>query len=66
MFALQMKYKSFLNLYSFCKKFFFFIIKNIFVIKHRCELNKLVLKVSEVLSLWYSLNQLFPNHKQTS
>ena len=66
MFALQMKYKSFLKIYSFCKKCFLFIIKNIFVIKHRCELNKLVLKVSEVLSLWYSLNQLFPNHKQTS
>ena len=31
MFALQIKYKSFLNIYSFCKKNFFLIIKNIFV-----------------------------------
>ena len=30
MFALQIKYKSFLNIYSFCKKKFL-IIKNIFV-----------------------------------
>ena len=31
MFVLQIKYKSFLNIYSFCKKNFFLIIKNIFV-----------------------------------
>ena len=30
MFALQIKYKSFLNMYSFCKKIFL-IIKSIFV-----------------------------------
>ena len=30
MFVLQIKYKSFLNIYSFCKKIFL-IIKNIFV-----------------------------------
>ena len=31
MFVLQIKYKSFLNIYSFSKKNFFLIIKNIFV-----------------------------------
>ena len=33
MFVLQMKFKSFLNIYSLCKKIFFLIIKNIFVKK---------------------------------
>ena len=28
-FVLQTKYQSFLNIYSFCRKFFFLIIKNI-------------------------------------
>ena len=49
MFVLQIKYKSFLNIYSFCKKNFLRI-KNIFV-KTRCELNNLVLKVSEAANL---------------
>ena len=31
MLVLQIKYKSFLNVYSFCKKKFFLIIKNIIV-----------------------------------
>ena len=31
MFVLQIKYKSFLNIYSFCKKKLFLFIKNIFV-----------------------------------
>ena len=43
-----------LNIYSFCKNFFF-IIKNIFV-KFRCERSNLVLKVSEGPNLMYSLN----------
>ena len=55
MFVLQIKYKSFLNMYSFCKKDFFWSEK-IYFLKFRCELNNLVLKVSEAPILWYSLN----------
>ena len=50
-FVLQIRYKSFLNLYSFCQKNFL-IIKNIFV---TILLRNLVLKVSEAPNLWYSL-----------
>ena len=46
MFVLQIKYKFFLNIYSFCKKKFF-LIRKINLLKLRCELNNLVLKVSE-------------------
>ena len=47
MFVLQTIYKSFLNIYSFCKKKYL-IIKNIFnLLKLRCEVNNMVLKVSE-------------------
>ena len=47
MFVLQTIYKSFLNIYSFCKKKYL-IIKNIFnLLKLRCEANNMVLKVSE-------------------
>ena len=54
MFVLQTKYKSFLKIYSFCKK-------NIFdhkkcLLEIRCELDNLVLKVLEAPNLWYSLN----------
>ena len=45
MFVLQIKYKSFLNIYSFCKKSFLIIKK--FLLKLRCELNNLVLNVPE-------------------
>ena len=55
MFVLQIKYKSFLNIYSFCTKKFFLIIKNISV-KLRCKLSNLVLKVLEAPNLCYSLN----------
>ena len=55
MFVLQIKYKSFLNIYSFCKKKFLDH-KKINLLKLRCELNNLVLKVSEGPNLWYSLN----------
>ena len=44
MFVLQIKYKSFLNIYSFCKKFFFDH-KKMYLLKLPCELNNLVLKV---------------------
>ena len=61
MFVLQIKYKSFVNIYSSCKKNFFDHKKYI------CgELNNLLLKVSEAPNLWYSINQLFPKHKRTS
>ena len=43
--VLQIKYKSFLNIYSFCKKSFLIIKK--FLLKLRCELNNLVLNVPE-------------------
>ena len=46
MFVLQIKHKSFLNIYLFCKKT---------LLKLRCELNNLVLKVSEAPNLSYSL-----------
>ena len=55
MFALKIKYKSFLNICSFCKKYFFDH-KKIYLLKFRSELNNLVLKVSEAANLWYSLN----------
>ena len=54
MFVLQIKYKSFLNIYSFCKKTFLII--KIYLLKLRCELHNLVLKVSEPPNLWYILN----------
>ena len=54
MFVLQTKYKSFLNIYSFCKKNFFDH-KKMYLLKLRCELNNLVRKVSEAAYLWYSL-----------
>ena len=53
MFVLQTIYKSFLNINSFCikkkkKKKKKMIIKNIFnLLKLRCEVNNMVLKVSE-------------------
>ena len=58
--VLQIKCKSFLNIYSFCKKKKKetekkMIMKNTFL-KLRCELNNLVLRVSEAANLWYSLN----------
>ena len=60
MFVLQIKYKSFLNIYSFCKNIF--LIKLLFVktyvLKLCCELSNLVLKVAEAVNLWYSLNEL--------
>ena len=46
MFVLQIKYKYFLNMHSFCKKKIFDHKKYI-----SCELNNLVLKVSEAPSL---------------
>ena len=54
MFVLQIKYKSFSNIYSFCKKRFFDHKK--YLLKLCCELNNLVFKVSEAANLWYSLN----------
>ena len=60
MFVLLIKYKSFLNIYSFCKKNYFEHKK--YLLKLRCELNNLFLRVSETANLWYSLNQLFPKH----
>ena len=39
----------------------FLIIKK-YLLKRRCELNNLLLKVPETFSLWYSLNQLFPKN----
>ena len=54
MFVLQTKYKSFLNIYSFCKKNF--LIKKIYLLKLHRELSNLVRKVSEAANLWYSLN----------
>ena len=45
----KQKYKSFWNIYSFCKK-------NVLIMKNIFELNNLVLKVSEAPNLWYSLN----------
>ena len=52
---LQIKYKSFSNIYSFCKKKKFFDHKKK-SLKLRCELNNLVLKFSEASNMWYSLN----------
>ena len=52
--VLQIKYKSFLNIYSFCKKKVFD--QEISSLKLVCELNNLVLKVLEAANLWYSLN----------
>ena len=48
------KYKSFLNIHSFCKKNCCYHKKCL--LKLRCELNNLVLKLSEAPSRWYSLN----------
>ena len=61
MFVLQTKYKSFLNIYSFCKKKKKIkkkknLIIKIYLLKLRCELNNLVRKVSGAANLWYSLN----------
>ena len=55
MFVLQTKCQSFLNVCSFSKKKFF-LIKKIYLLKLRCELNNLVRKVLEPANLWYSLN----------
>ena len=54
MFVLQIKYKSFLT-YIYSAKKLSLLIKKI-LSKLRCELNNLVLKVSEAPNLWYSLN----------
>ena len=54
MFMLLIKYKSFVNIYSFCKKNYFGHKK--YLLKLRCELNNLFLRVSETANLWYSLN----------
>ena len=54
MFMLLIKYKSFVNIYSFCKKNYFDHKK--YLLKLRCELNNLFLRVSETANLWYSLN----------
>ena len=43
--VLQIKYKYFLNIYSFCKKSFLIIKK--YLLKLCCELNNLVLNVPE-------------------
>ena len=56
MFVLQIKYKSFLNICSFCKKKFFDHRNKLYLLKLRCELNNLVLKVLEAPNLWYFLN----------
>ena len=54
MFVLQIKYKSFLT-YIYSAKKLSLLIKKI-LSKLRCELNNLVLKVSEAPNLWYSLH----------
>ena len=54
MFMLLIKYKSFVNIYSFCKKNYFGYKK--YLLKLRCELNNLFLRVLEIANLWYSLN----------
>ena len=55
MFVLQTIYKSFLHIYSYCKKKKYLIIKNIFnLLKLRCEVNNMVLKVLEAPNLWSS------------
>ena len=36
------------------------------MLKLRCDLNNLVLKVSEAPNMWFSLNYLFPKHKRIS
>ena len=54
MFMLLIKYKSFVNIYSFCKKNYFGHKK--YLLKLRCELNNLFLRVLEIANLWYSLN----------
>ena len=58
MFVLQTIYKSFLNIYSsHSAKKKYLIIKNTFnLLKLRCEVNNMVLKVSEAPNLWSSLN----------
>ena len=65
MFVLQIKYRSFLKIYSFSKKK-----KNdhkkYICEELRCELNNPVFRVSEVANLWYSLSWLFLKHKRTS
>ena len=60
MFVLQIKYKSFLNIYSFCKKKCFDH-KKMYLLKIRFGLNSLVLKVSEAPNLWYSLTSSSQN-----
>ena len=54
MFMLLIKYKSFVNIYSFYKKNYFGHKK--YLLKLRCELNNLFLRVLEIANLWYSLN----------
>ena len=54
MFVLQTKYKSFINIFILQKNCFWSWKINLLEI--RCERNNLVLKVSEVPNLWYSLN----------
>ena len=49
------KIKIFLKYIFILQKNFFLIIK-IYLLKLRCELNNLVLKVLEAANLWYSLN----------
>ena len=50
MLVLQIKFKSFLNIYSFCRNFFL-TIKKIYLLKLRGGLSNPVLKVSEALKL---------------
>ena len=50
MFVLQIKYKSFSNIYSFCKKKCWS--QNIYLLKLRCELSNPVFKVLEAANLW--------------
>ena len=65
MFVLQIKYRSFLKIYSFSKKKKKNDHKKYICEELRCELNNPVFRVSEVANLWYSLSWLL-KHKRTS
>ena len=60
MFVLQMKYKCFLTIYSFCKKKKKKLIIKKYLLKLRCVHNNLVLKVLEPPNLWYSVKLALP------